>query len=91
MNEVAVSQGLDRVDQRMRLSAFEPEVAGEIVVAWCDSDKASTCLKDDARLLRADVNLTEMSDGSGQSVEDFAHQRTLGQEVLVDRVSATRM
>ena len=86
MNEVAVEQRVDSVNESMSSRSFEPDVPAEVVPAGSDRDEAAACLEDDPGLLCIHVNRAEEADSSHQGFKELSKLCAFAFEVLFDSV-----
>jgi len=89
VDEVAVEQRIDPVDQTMRSTPFEPDVPSEMTLARSDSYEPATRLKDDPCLLGIYVDRPDRAHSEHQRIKDFADLRALAFEVFLDCVIST--
>jgi hypothetical protein len=91
VDEVAVKQRLDSVNQRVGSGPFEPDVPAQVVLSRSNRYKAAAGLKYDSGLLRIDVHLAEAANGLRQCLKEFPNLRILILEVFNNGMATARM
>jgi hypothetical protein len=91
VDEVAVEQGVDSVNQRMRSTSLEPDMTAKMAFAGSDCHKPATRLEDDPGLLGIYMNRPDCAHREHQRLKDSADLWTLAFEVFINCVLATGM
>jgi hypothetical protein len=91
VDPILAAHVLDLRQVHMIAAALEPEVAVEPLFLRHRAREADADLKDDAGLLRVDVDRTEAAHDLLEPIEQLAYARIFSDEVIVDSIPAAGM